>query len=411
MKICMLGNAQSPHIRGWATFFHSRAHEVTILSARPAVIPGVAVHTPKLPLDGLLRRNKIYDEDRTPNLAVYVSYVLLALTVRRVVRRLAPDIVMATTLETNGVLSLILRRHPTALYHLGCKALSVASETSLAMRVLVKTMIRFADMLYTGDSAGVARLEALGAAREKIFVNPWGVDLEQFSPARRSEELRERMGGADKMLFVCVRVLLPDYHVQGFISAIPLIVAEHPDAHFAIVGDGPERSRLRALVDELAVGEFVTFIGHVPFPELPGYMASADIYVDPVNWQVPEGRTWWGHRMQCSMDGTGYSITLLMCLACGRVPLVTNRAGLTDIFDEDLAPLLLWQPGHPKDLAAKANYLLSRPEERERLQQVMLDLARDRFDWQRNAREVEQDYIEQLAGSRLASDGGRNGPV
>ncbi len=394
-----MGNAQSPHITRWAGFFHARAHEVTVISARPAAIPGVTVHTPRLPFDNLLRRKKSFDEDRTPNLAIHLSYVALALTIRRIVRRIAPDIIMAMTLETNGVLSLILRRHPTALYHLGCKALSIGSETSLVMRILVKAMIRFADMLYTGDSAGVARLEALGGAREKIFVNPWGVDLQQFSPARRSAELRDRMGGADKKLFVCIRVFLPEYDVQTFIRAIPQIVTEHSDARFVIVGDGPEGERLHGLADELAVGEFVTFVGYVPFPELPDYMASADFYVDPVNWRAPEGRTWWGHRMRCSMDGTGYSITLLMCLACGRVPLVTGRAGMTDVFDEDLAPLLLWQPGRPGDLAAKANYLLARPEECGRLQQVMLELAKDRFDWERNARQIEQDYIGQLAGS------------
>ena len=202
MKICILGNAQSPHIKRWARFFRGRGHKVSIISARPDEMDGVEVYVPKLPFDSLLRRSKTFDEDRSPHLAIYLSYVAIALRIRSLMRRIGPDILMAMTMETNGIISMIAGHHPTALFHLGPKALSLRSETSLLMRWLVKRMIRYCDMLYTGDSAGAARLQELGAHGDKIHVNPWGTDLDPADSKAEVEELRAPLDAPRKKLFV-----------------------------------------------------------------------------------------------------------------------------------------------------------------------------------------------------------------
>ncbi len=396
MNICILGNAQSPHIRRWAKFFTARGHEVTIVSSRPGELDGVRIHVPNLPFEARLRRRQTFDEDRTPNFAVYLSYFILALTIRSVLKRLSPDIVMAMTMETNGVLSMISGHHPTALFPLGHKALSIASEKSLVVRLLVKAMIRFADMLYPGDSAGVDRLLELGASREKIYVNPWGVDLDHLPSRAEAQQLRKRLGPVDKKLFVSMRVLLPEYDVSTFVRAVPEIVAAYPDTRYVVVGGGPQENELKKLAKELGIADHVTFVGHAPYDKLLTYLAAADFYVDPVNYPLPTGRTWWGHQMRCSMAGNGYSITLLMALATGCIPLVTRRSGLSDIFDVDDQRLILWEPGNPNDLAEKAKHLLSSETECDEIQAKVLELARERFDWQRNARLVEKDYLAKI---------------
>lgn len=396
MRICILGNAQSPHIQRWALFFDRRGHQVLVVSARPGKIPGVRVHTPKLPFERWLRRDATFDEDRTPDSGVYASLIALALTVRRIVRRFDADLVMALTMETNGVLAMLAGRHPTALFHLGPKALSLKSETSLIVRLLVKAMIRFSDMLYTGDSAGVARLRELGAPSEKIYVNPWGIDRSKLADEAEAAELRERLGVGDARLFVCMRVFLPEYDVATYLRAVPLIAAKDSDARFVVVGDGPERERLRVLAEDLNIGDRVQFVGYVPYRALFTYARAADFYVDPLNFDLPQGRTWWGHRIRASMDGTGYSITLLIALASGCIPLVTLRAGLSDIFDERRRRQLLWDRGEPGDLAARAVELLADGEECASIRRELTELARERFDWERNARRAEQEFAQMV---------------
>jgi len=396
LKLCILGNAQNSHVIRWAEHFSSRGHEVSIVSARPHDIPGARVYAPKLPFEDFLRRREIYDQNRAPNFAVYLSYILVALTIRRTVRRLSPDLVMAMTLETNGVLSMIAGHHPTALYHLGNKALSIMSETSLVMRTLIKAMLRFADMLYTHDSAGVNRLLELGAAKEKIYVNPWGIEFDQLPAQARVDGLREQLGATGKKLFVCIRAFMPEYDLGTFLRAIPSIVKDRPDTRYILVGDGPQRSELSDLAAELGISDYVVFVGYAPFSMLSAYTSAADFYVDPINFRLPSGRSWWGHRMRCSLDGIGYSITLLLALATDCVPLVTRRSGLSDIFTEEEQRLLLWEPGDPTDLAEKAKGLLASEDYCETVRRRLAVLSRQRFDWLANAERIEREYLDKI---------------
>ncbi len=409
MKVCILGNAQSPHILRWAIFFRDRGHDVEIISARPAEVEGVVVYTPRLPFEKRLRRRRSFDEDRTPNFAVYLSYFIIGLRIRSLLRAMSPNIVMAMTMETNGIISMISGYHPTALFHLGHKALSVKAETSLVMRLLLKKMIRFSDMLYTGDSAGAQRLEELGAEPDRIYINPWGLDLDPSASVSRARTLREELGGdgagAGARVFVSIRVLLSEYDVATFVRAMPGILASDTDAVFVIVGDGPERGRLEALARELRVESHVKFTGFVPYETLPVYLQAADYYVDPVNYHPPRGRTWWGHRMRVSMDGLGYSMTLLLALACGCIPLVTRRGGLEDIFSDRVRECLLWEPGNPDELAAKAVRAMEAEDEMDDLRATFLKLAEERFNWETNATRVEREYLEVISRFAERRDG------
>ena len=85
--------------------------------------------------------------------------------------------------------------------------------------------------------------------------------------------------------------------------------------HLTLVGDGPERDRLKRLTDRLGAAERVTFAGHQdnPFP----YMHHADLFVSSSRWE-------------------GSPNTVLESLACGTPVLAFNCPGGTaEILRED----------------------------------------------------------------------------
>jgi glycosyltransferase involved in cell wall biosynthesis len=59
------------------------------------------------------------------------------------------------------------------------------------------------------------------------------------------------------------------------------VLAEYPDAELYLCGDGALREDLEAQVDELGIGEAVTFLGHVPYDEMPKVYRSGDVLVLP----------------------------------------------------------------------------------------------------------------------------------
>ena len=50
MRICYLADAASVHTQEWARFFVERGNDVSVISFRPAKIPGAKVHHIRAPL-------------------------------------------------------------------------------------------------------------------------------------------------------------------------------------------------------------------------------------------------------------------------------------------------------------------------------------------------------------------------
>ena len=154
---------------------------------------------------------------------------------------------------------------------------------------------------------------------------PNGVDTELFRPVPAT--LPPPLVGRRRL--VVPRRLFPKNGVEYFIRALPLIAAE-VDVEAVLVGDGPERGKLEALVDELGMRERTIFLGARPHGEMPGVLSSAELAVFP-----------------SLMEAT--SVAALECLAC-EVPVAASRVGgLPEIVSEHVGGL--FEPGRPEDLA------------------------------------------------------------
>jgi len=78
-----------------------------------------------------------------------------------------------------------------------------------------------------------------------------------------------------------------------------------------IVGTGPERESLEALVTETDVDDVVTFHGWVDHAELPAYYDGADVFVHPGHWPEPFGRTLLEAAVRLSSRRLGYRCSTL----------------------------------------------------------------------------------------------------
>jgi glycosyltransferase involved in cell wall biosynthesis len=126
--------------------------------------------------------------------------------------------------------------------------------------------------------------------------------------------------------------------VEYFIRALPLL-AERVDIEALLVGDGPERGRLEALVRELGVEGRVRFLGARAHSEMAGLLASGELAVFP-----------------SLMEAT--SVAALECMACGVAVAASNVGGLPEIVDDTVGGL--FSPADPADLARVVGDLLER---------------------------------------------------
>lgn len=98
---------------------------------------------------------------------------------------------------------------------------------------------------------------------ERIFVIPNGVDADRFRPNHATRQwLRSELRIPSDSLLVGIVAALRDEKNHGqFVEAAREVQRRHPQAHFVIVGDGPEREAIEAKIASLQLGAHFHLLG------------------------------------------------------------------------------------------------------------------------------------------------------
>jgi glycosyltransferase involved in cell wall biosynthesis len=141
--------------------------------------------------------------------------------------------------------------------------------------------------------------------------------------------------------------------VKYFISAIPLILKEYPDARVLIVGEGSRKSALVSLSNQLDVADKVTFTGRVPYEKVPWYINASEMCVLPSPLSRRNKRI-----------GTS-ALKLCEYLACEK-PVVASRLDGCEFIEENDCGYLV-KPASPEELAKAMIALLLDPVSKQRM--------------------------------------------
>jgi glycosyltransferase involved in cell wall biosynthesis len=101
-----------------------------------------------------------------------------------------------------------------------------------------------------------------GCPAPKVRVIPNGVDVERFHPRWPNRALRQslELDPMDPVVGI-VAALRPEKNHEMFLRVAEMVHERLPAARFLVVGDGPERTKLEALAQELGITGAVRFLG------------------------------------------------------------------------------------------------------------------------------------------------------
>jgi 1,2-diacylglycerol 3-alpha-glucosyltransferase len=122
-----------------------------------------------------------------------------------------------------------------------------------------------------GSAAGY-----LDVKDKRIEVVSNGLDLKRYGRAGR-EEFREKFGLRGSPVILHGGRLSFEKRIDGVIKAMPLVLEAVPEAKLLIVGRGPARKSLDALVEKLGLQKSVVFSGYVSDEDFPKAFAAADV--------------------------------------------------------------------------------------------------------------------------------------
>ena len=174
---------------------------------------------------------------------------------------------------------------------------------------------------------------ALGAPIDKMLLIPGGVDCTRFRGGRVEESGPH---------FVAVGRLVPKKAPDLTLRAFAIVLSQCPDARLTLIGDGPMRSKLDALIASLGIESAV---------RLCGAQAHDDVLA-----QLQRGRCFVQHSVTApDGDMEGLPVGILEASAVGLPVVSTYHSGIPDAVHHGVTGYLVRE----RDVAGMADYMLA----------------------------------------------------
>ncbi len=230
-----------------------------------------------------------------------------------------------------------------------------------------------------------------GAEANRVKVLPNGVDDRLFHPGVIGRAVRSDLGLSERFVIGFAGTARPWHDLDTLLAAFELLHATGSGPrpyHLLLLGDFPET--LHATVAQRGIADAVTFVGPVPHPEVPGFLAAMDVAVSP----------------HPALEDFYFSpIKLMEYMACGIATVASNHLSIRQVA-EDGVTALLYPPGDAASLAGCITRLAADDRLRAQVGWRAASHVLQKHTWKHNAEE-----ITNWIASTVAEEQGKKTPL
>lgn len=347
MKVAILAPANVVHTQRWVTGLADRGVELLLVTQHH---PGVwcipdSVQLHQLPFGGRL------------------GYFLNAFDLRRVLFKFSPDLVNCHYASGYGTLASLVGFHPTLLSVWGSDVFDYPYQSALAGK-LIRRNLANADRIASTSHVMADQVRKLDPGVGDIAITPFGVECDRFSPLRGSN-------CGETITIGTVKTLADKYGVDTLIEAFGLLrrssdllsAGLRSRLRLLLVGEGPDRAKLEALVVSLGLQEYVTFAGGVPHDEVPAWLNRLDIYV-----------------AASRLDSESFGVAIIEASSCELPVVVTNVGGLPEVVRDGVTGLVV-PKNDPTALSSAIARLVKHESVRFDMGKAGRELVKREYEW------------------------------
>jgi glycosyltransferase involved in cell wall biosynthesis len=280
---------------------------------------------------------------------------------------LARELGVPFVLEYNGSEVWSARHWGTPLRH---EALATRVETVL---------LEGASMVTVVSKPLRDELLRRGIARERILLNPNGVDPDRYSPAVDGAAVRGRLGLDGKRVVGFIGTFGRWHGAEALADAFGRLMARRPDwrdgVRLLLIGDGLTRPEVEAEVARGGVARQVVMTGLVPQEQGPAHLAACDVLVSP-QVRNPDGTPFFGSPTK-----------LFEYMAMGKAIVASELDQMGEVLAHEQTALLV-EPGDTEALAAAIERVLADDGLRQRLGEHARRTALARHTWSEHTRRI-----------------------
>lgn len=199
--------------------------------------------------------------------------------------------------------------------------------------------------------------ERMGLPEKKIVTIPNGIDIEKYSTHEVAADLLA-LKASGKVLIGCIAALRPQKNHETLIRSMSIVSGSMPDAVLVLVGDGPCRKQLEALVEDRGLARNVIFAGYRP--NIPAMLKAFDV-------------------VALSSLYEGLSLSALEAMAAGKSVVLSDVYGNSELIQDETVGLLV-APQSPEEMAKALIVLLQNEPLRKRMGAAARQLVAERYD-------------------------------
>ncbi len=286
------------------------------------------------------------------------------LGLRRIIRRIKPDLIHAGPIQTCAFIAVLSGFRPILTMSWGFDLMEDVHRNRWWEWVTRFTLRH--STFFTSD-AQVTRDKAVayGMNPARTVVFPWGVDLSHFAPPPAP---RTSQG----FTLFCNRSWEPRYGVDVLAKAFITVARQREDVSLMLLGGGSQGARLRQMLENGVTAGRVAYPGHIPNRDLPRFYHMADLYISPSH-----------------VDGS--SVSLMEALACG-LPCLVSDIPANKEWVRDGENGWLFRDGDADDLAAKILHAIEQRQNLPRMGRNARATAEAKADWPKNVQKLLDAY-------------------
>jgi glycosyltransferase involved in cell wall biosynthesis len=258
MKICYLADSESIHTKRWCAHFHALGHEVHLISLKPSPIENIHFHHVDAGDISVGGGNK--------------RVLFLGKKVRKLVKKINPDILHAHYATSYGWLGARSGFHPFVVTALGTDVL-LSPANSRLYRIMLRYVFRKADSitLMADHMKEIVSRYDLGDLN-KFSVVPFGIDTSIFNSDNRKLS-------SDSFIITSTRNFEDVYNIPHLLKSVSKVKEKIPGLKLKLIGDGSRRKNVEQLVNELGLAGITEFFGRIPQLRIAEVLNQSHLFI------------------------------------------------------------------------------------------------------------------------------------
>lgn len=373
--------AEGVHVYGIVNAFRELGHEVRVVCppgvGREEAASGQAAPTGngtvRNALSSTWKRISRWSPELLFELLELVYNLWSYLTLRRAVRGFRPDLIYDRYSLFHVAPVWLSRRSGIPLVSEVNDATVIRRTRPLALKRLAR---RLEGRILAGSTLVVAvseRFQELILAshdlpEESIVITPNAVDPARFE-RRGGAERRAGLGLENRVVLGVVGGFVPWHGLDHLVLSVEGLLKERDDLHVLLIGDGPVRGEVEALVRRLGLERRVEFTGFVPAAEVSGYIECMDVCLMP------------------DSNEHGSPIKIFEYMALGKAVAAPRYGPIEEVIEHGHTGVLF----SPRDRAAlhdAVRFLVENPELRARIGSAAREHVLAHHTWSANVLKV-----------------------